>query len=43
MKQKNKAKAQLINELAGPPQPIEDVVARETGLRQAEFVSNVYL
>src|SRR5271157_2053716 len=36
MKNKDKTKEQIINESAGPHQPIEDLQSRETGRRQAD-------
>ncbi len=43
MKYKDKTEEQLINESAGLHQRIEDLKAKETRRKLAEFVSNVYL
>lgn len=43
MSYKDKTKKQLINESAEPHQRIEDLEARESKHRRAEFASNVYL
>ena len=43
MKYKDKTKEQLINEPAELHQRIEDLEAKETKHKQAEFVRNIYL
>ena len=43
MNYKDRARENRINRLAGLQQPIKELQAGETGQRQTEFVSNVYL
>ena len=43
MSYKGRTKEQLLNELAGLHRRIEDLEAKETGRRQAEFDSHVYI